>query len=179
MQNEIIAAAFNDRRSAGSAVDELRRIGIPDKAISVVSRHQSGDADLGQDRPDSKASGAVKGLGIGAGVGAVFGFAALAIPGAGPIIAAGALAETLGVVGFSAASGAVVGGMAGGTSRALMDYGVRKEDADYYARRVHDGAFVVLVDKRGVAAHEGTIRHVLKSAGGETSSSEQPVAASC
>lgn len=171
MEKKIIAAAFDNVKAAERAVRELRTAGIPDKAISVLHRrsHENGSDETPQHgAADDKASGTAKGLGIGAGVGAVFGLAALVIPGVGPFIAAGALAETIGIVGSSAVSGAIVGGTAGGLSGALLDYGFDEDEVGYYEDRVRQGGYLVSVDSRLTTASADTLRSILHQAGGET-----------
>jgi hypothetical protein len=59
----------------------------------------------------------------------------MAIPGVGPVVAAGWLASTL--------TGAVVGGATGGIIGALTEAGVSKEDADLYAEGLRRGGAVV------------------------------------
>jgi uncharacterized membrane protein len=61
----------------------------------------------------------------------------IAIPGIGPLVAAGVLATTL----VGAAGGSVVGGLIG----ALTDYGVSEEDAHLYSEAVRRGSSLVTV----------------------------------
>ena len=63
------------------------------------------------------------------------GLGLLAIPGLGPVVAAGWLAST--------ALGAAVGGAAGGLIGALTAAGVSKEDADIYAEGIRRGGTLV------------------------------------
>ncbi len=170
----IVSAVFDNQAQAESAISQLRANGVPDSAISIVAQH-AGDMETGHanvkdlDDHDNKASGMTKGALAGAGVGALFGLAALAIPGVGPFITAGALAETLGITGGAVASGALVGGTAGGLSALLMDYGVSHEDASFYEQRLQQGGVFVAVDTQGMAANEQVIRTTLQQAGGRTS----------
>jgi hypothetical protein len=59
----------------------------------------------------------------------------MAIPGVGPVVAAGWLVSTL--------AGAAAGGAAGGVLGALTQAGVSKEDADIYAEGLRRGGAVV------------------------------------
>jgi hypothetical protein len=59
----------------------------------------------------------------------------MAIPGVGPVVAAGWLVSTL--------AGAAAGGATGGIIGALTQAGVRKEDADLYAEGLRRGGAVV------------------------------------
>src|SRR5690606_27549025 len=74
---------------------------------------------------------------IGGTAGLVAGMASLAIPGLGPIIAAGPIAAAL--------TGAGVGAVAGGIIGALTNLGVHEDDAHYYAESVRRGGALVLV----------------------------------
>lgn len=173
MAREVASAVFDTRVEAERAVQDLRGVGVPDSSISVVSRDH--DEDLqdhdngGHGHADSKASGTAKGIGIGAGAGAIAGLAALAIPGAGPFLAAGAIGEALGIVGSAAATSAVVGGAIGGLTGALMDYGVSEEDARYYDEHISKGGVWVGVDLTSSRAGHGDVERILTSAGGHRS----------
>jgi hypothetical protein len=97
-------------------------------------------------------SGAAQGAGVGAGVGAALGgiggllvgLGALAIPGIGPVLAAGPLAAALGGV-AGAGAGAVAGGAAGGLVGALSEMGVNEEHAGYYAEGIRRGGTLVAI----------------------------------
>ena len=95
--------------------------------------------DRDHDGVDDRAEGAGKGAGIGAGIGGAAGLLAglglLAIPGLGPVVAAGWLAATA----VGAAAGAATGGIVG----ALTEAGVSKEDAPLYAEGVRRGGTLV------------------------------------
>lgn len=173
MNRRVTSAIFNSRSQAERAVSQLRIAGVHDRDISML--HQDSEKHRGtehnghdHDHTDNKASGGAKGAGIGAGVGAVAGLGALLIPGVGPFIALGAVAETLGVIGSAAATSALVGAAAGGIAGALMDYGVSKEDAEYYDRRIHEGGVWVGVDTANSSADPMMVRRIMTDAGGET-----------
>ena len=179
MNRRIASAVFDTRAQSERAVTELRSAGISDRDISVLHQdsdqhRSSGDREHGHS--DSKASGAAKGAGVGAGVGALAGLAALAIPGVGPFLAMGAVAETLGIIGSAAATSAVVGAAAGGIAGALMDYGVSEEDARYYDRRIHEGGVWVGVDTSNSAADPTLVQRILRDAGGQSAESARSVA---
>jgi hypothetical protein len=81
-----------------------------------------------------------KGAGIGAVIGGLggllVGLGALAIPGVGPVIAAGPL--------LAALTGAGVGAVAGGIVGALVDLGIPDEEANIYAEGLHRGNVLVI-----------------------------------
>lgn len=170
----IVSAVFDNQAQAEQALTQLRAQGIPDHAVSIIAQHAdhltTGHSDVKNlDDHDNKASGMAKGALAGAGVGALFGLAALAIPGVGPFITAGALAQALGVTGGAVASGAIVGGTAAGLSALLLDYGVGRDDAAYYEQRLHQGGVFVAVDVSDAPKHEAIVRTTLQQAGGRSS----------
>ena len=180
----IVAAMFRSHEQGERAVSELLEAGYPKEDISVISLDENhegrattrdGEGHVRHDDHDNKGSGALKGLGIGGGVGAVAGLAALAIPGVGPFIAAGAVAETLGVVGSAAAVSGAVGATAGGLTGALVDYGVSREHAEHYERRIREGGTFVAVDTSRSSADHAAVRAVLRAAGGESVDSDERV----
>src|SRR5258708_16743146 len=86
------AAPLYDTYDSGlSAVNALEASGIPHSDISIVSNNV--DNRYGKDRPTNAVEDAGKGAGIGAAVGGVggllTGLGLLAIPGIGPVVAAG------------------------------------------------------------------------------------------
>ncbi|MCV9967469.1 hypothetical protein OIU34_37190 [Pararhizobium sp. BT-229] len=133
-----VTGLFDHYSDATSAVKLLKAAGIPDSDISIVSNNADGrykDSDVGED--------AGAGAGIGAAVGGVggllTGLGIMAIPGVGPVVAAGWLAATA----AGAVAGAVVGGAAGGLIGALTDSGVDERDAHVYAEGVRRGGTLV------------------------------------
>ncbi|HSA57938.1 MAG TPA: hypothetical protein VLE53_19650, partial [Gemmatimonadaceae bacterium] len=107
-----------------------------------------------------------KGAAAGAGLGALFGLAALAIPGIGPFVTAGVLASALGATAGTVAAGAVVGGASGALAGAFAKAGYSKEEAEFYGPAVERGNILVAVD-----ADDGTedrARAILTRAGGHT-----------
>lgn len=135
-----VTGLFDDYSDAQAAVRELEAAGIPESNISIVANNPDG-------RYGDDDSGAAEGASAGAGLGAVAGGAGglltglgiMAIPGVGPVVAAGWLAATA----AGAAAGAVVGGAAGGLIGALTDSGVPGEDAHVYAEGVRRGGSLV------------------------------------
>lgn len=130
-----VSGLFDDSATAKDAVGKLEAVGIPSDDISIVSHHSENSSNAGED------------AGVGAGIGAALGGAGgllaglgmLAIPGVGPVVAAGWLAATA----AGAAGGAVVGGAAGGLIGALTGSGVSEEDAHVYAEGVRRGGTLV------------------------------------
>lgn len=145
-----ISRLYDDYDTAARAVDELERAGIPHSDISIVANNSEGwydsnrtgvtrRVDRDADGKDDRAEGARTGAGIGAAVGGLAGLLAglgmLAIPGLGPVVAAGWLVSTAAV--------AVAGGATGGIIGALTQAGVSEEDAHAYAEGVRRGGTLV------------------------------------
>ena len=96
MNNNLISAVFDSRSEAEAAAADLRSAGISDDSLSVIARREGAEGDYGDadtHEVKEKGEGLAKGV-IGGGVaGALLGIAALAIPGVGPLAAAGAIAS--------------------------------------------------------------------------------------
>jgi len=168
---QAVSAVFDHAADAQKAVDWLRDHRVPEAAISVVARRgddYSATGDLAHDDDEAAdeathaGSGALTGAGIGAAVGALFGLAAFAIPGAGPFITAGALANALGFAGGAAVSGAVVGGTAGALAGALTHWGMSEHEAHYYAGEVERGGTFVAVDTSQISLGRDEIMEVFR-----------------
>lgn len=180
MRKNIAAAVFEDCDHAEKAIHELRDAGVPNDAISVVQLHDDDDSDRrdGRERHeivddgDNKASGAAKGAATGAAVGAVAGIGALLIPGIGPFIAGGALAQAIGTAGSAAVASGALGATAGGLTGALVDYGIDREHAGYYEKRIREGGVFVAVDTSENPSAYAPARGILRAAGGQSAETE-------
>ena len=120
MNQNIISAVFDDRSEAEAAVNELRSAGVETDNLSIIGRdeEQTSVRDGTGEVVEGDATGdAVKGALGGAGIGALLGVAALAIPGVGPLVAAGAIASS--AIPSAAAIGAGAGALAGGLTGLL------------------------------------------------------------
>jgi uncharacterized membrane protein len=137
-----ITALYDRREDAQKALREVQNIGIAREDISLIASDAAGEYSRyhGRDFPTEEvehdaAAGAAEGAAVGGIGGLVVGLAALAIPGVGPILAAGPIASALVAGGIGAGVGAVTGGLVG----ALTDLGVDEERAGYYAEGVRRG----------------------------------------
>jgi hypothetical protein len=152
-----VSGLFDAYKDAEIAVNALERSGVPSEQISIISN--------AADDHDSDDSGAANGASTGAGLGAVIGGAGglltglgmIAIPGVGPVVAAGWLAATA----VGAVAGAVAGGAAGGLIGALIDSGIPEADAHVYAEGVRRGGTLVTakVDDAVALNAETILRH--------------------
>ena len=127
--SKTVISTFPNQEAAEKAVNTLRQQGY-DKEISVIAQDKE-QQNNGQ--PDTVTDGTSTGGVLGGLAGLAVGAGALAIPGIGPIIAAGPIAGLL--------SGAAAGGIAGG----LVDYGIPKERSEYYEQKVKQGHALVSV----------------------------------
>jgi uncharacterized protein (TIGR02271 family) len=138
-----VIGLFDNSSQAQTAVERMISDGIDRDQISLVTRDS--DHDKTRDDTTEHTSGAVKGAGVGAALGGVggliAGIAGLAIPGIGPILAAGPIAAAIG----GALGGATLGAAAGGLIGALTDMGVPEEDARRYEDHVRQGKVLVTV----------------------------------
>ena len=171
MNSNIVSAVFDSHSEAEAAVRELRQAGVADSALSVIARQGGdggdyGDADTHEVK--EKGEGLLKGALGGGAVGALLGIAALAIPGVGPLAAAGAIAAS--AVPEAAAIGAGVGALTGGLTGLLTKHGVSDEDAEYYEGRIHDGGVFVSVDTGEAGIDRERAQDILYRSGGHSAS---------
>jgi hypothetical protein len=146
-----ISRLYNTHAEARAAVQALENAGIKHNDISILASNadnwyaKDGKPTLVPDRDldgsDDRKEGAAAGAGIGAAVGGTAGLLAglglMAIPGVGPVVAAGWLVATL--------TGAAAVGTAGGIIGALTQAGVSSDDADVYAESIRRGGALVSV----------------------------------
>jgi hypothetical protein len=137
-----VIGLYDRLEDAQNAVSELVSAGFPREDISIVAADTEGKFKtyVGESSAEG-GEGVATGAGIGAAVGGLggllIGIGALAIPGIGPVLAAGPLASAL----IGAGVGAVTGGLLG----ALVDAGVPEEQANLYAEGVRRGGTLVKV----------------------------------
>jgi hypothetical protein len=136
---------FEDTAEARGAIDALKDAGFAGEHISVLAPDREDTRavaeETGARAGEDAAKGAVAGGILGGLGGWLVGIGALAIPGVGPFLAAGAFATALG----GAAIGAGVGAIAG----ALVGMGVPEEHAKYYEGEVKSGRTLVTVSADG------------------------------
>jgi hypothetical protein len=135
-----ITGLFDDYADGRAAVTALEAAGIPSNDISIVSNNATGQqVDDSSDVGEKAGAGAGIGAVVGGAGGLLTGLGLMAIPGVGPVVAAGWLAATA----AGALAGAVAGGAAGGLIGALTDSGVPEEHAHVYAEGVRRGGTLV------------------------------------
>ena len=140
---QTVVGLMDTIEEAHKVVQDLIDSGFNRDDISIMSRKDEEAEGIAEEKETTSGigSGTAKGAGAGAALGGiaglVVGVTGLAIPGVGPIVAAGPLAATL--------AGAGIGAVAGGIVGALTDLGVPEEDAHYYAEGVRRGGVLVTV----------------------------------
>ena len=143
---QTVVGIFDGQHDAEKALNELKDVGLMPDQVSVVAKDTSETKSMVEG--SSMGGAETSGIGTGALLGGLFGGAAgwlvgigaLAIPGIGPIVAAGALATTLG--------GAAVGAAAGGLIGALVGAGIPEEDARTYETHVKEGRILITAHAR-------------------------------
>jgi len=142
-----LTRSYDSHETARSVVEQLEAAGVSSSDISLVGR----DGNSGE---TNAAEGAGLGAGVGGAAGLLAGLGIMAIPGIGPVVAAGWLAST--------AAGAVAGAAAGGLVGSFVKEGHDREEAEYYAETVRRGGSVVSV--RVEPEHEATVSAILDGA---------------
>lgn len=165
-KNTSVFGIYPTRVAAEECVDALRRAGFRSADISALFPDNAGTKDFAFEKntkaPEGTAAGAASGAVVGGVLGWLAGIGMLAIPGIGPLLAAGPIVAAL------AGAGAV--GVAGGVVGALVGLGMPEYEALRYEGRVKHGAILMSVhcdDSTWVKRAE----EILKSTGAEDISS--------
>lgn len=150
--SETIYARFDDYKLAEKAVGAMLDHGLDKEDVTLMmpgGSIQSGaehDAHAKQGITTTTGadatSGAAKGAGVGAILGALGALAALTIPGFGVVIGGGALATALSTAVGTAVAGAVAGGMTG----FLQDQGIDEPVARKYEDALKNGGAVLALN---------------------------------
>ena len=139
---QVITRLYDNYDTALHAALALKEAGFSDEDVSIVANRANtpyGEQDTSV-AADDAGTGATFGGAIGAAAGLMAGMGVLAIPGIGPVVAAGWLASTLAV----GAAGAVAGGVTGGIVGALANTGT-EEEIQVYAESIRRGDTLVTV----------------------------------
>ena len=161
-KNTAVYGIYNSREAAEGAVDRLLAANFRNEDISVLLQDNVGTKDFAHEKhtkaPEGATTGAVAGGVIGGTLGALIGLGALAIPGVGPLIAAGPIIGALTGLG----SGGVVGGLIG----ALVGLGIPEYEAKRYEGRIKQGGILLSVHCDD-ANWVDKAKHVLRETGAE------------
>src|SRR3954470_5171861 len=140
-KNTAAFGIYRDRISVDNAVDTLRAADFRNTDISVLFPENEGTKDFAVEKqtkaPEGTTAGATSGAVIGGGLGWLAGIGALAIPGVGPLIAAGPIVAAL--------AGAGAGGAVGGLLGALVGMGIPEYEAKRFEGAVKNGGTLVSV----------------------------------
>jgi len=148
-----VVGTYDNIQTAYAVANDLISAGYSRNDISVVASDPKSeyapylDANY-VDTSDDVAKGAGLGAAIGGLGGLLVGLGALAIPGVGPVIAAGPLLATL--------TGAGVGAVTGGIVGALVDMGIPDEEAHIYSEGLRRGHILVIAQVPDASANAVT-----------------------
>ena len=130
-----VCRVYDSYAQARATVEALEKAGFASSDISLVANKYVSKEYADVQEVSDAATGAGIGGALGGGAGLLAGLGLLAIPGLGPVVAAGWLASTA----IGVAAGAVAGGLVG----ALVDAGVDREHAEVYSEAVRRGGTMV------------------------------------
>lgn len=141
MAKKSVFCLARDMGQAERIVDELKAAGFSNNDISALLPDKCSTKEFAHEKGTKAPEGAVTGAGTGGVLGGVLGWLAgigsLAIPGVGPLIAAGPI--------MAALSGAAVGATAGGLIGALVGMGIPEYEAKRYESRLREGRILLSV----------------------------------
>lgn len=140
-KNVSVFGIYANRENAENAVDRLIAESFRQEDISVLLQDNVGTKDFAHEKhtkaPEGATTGAVAGGVIGGALGLLAHVGVLAIPGLGPLIAAGPIIAALTGIG----SGGVVGGVIG----AMVGIGIPEYEAKRYEGRIKAGGILLSV----------------------------------
>lgn len=152
-----VVGTYDNIQTAYDVANDLVAAGYSRNDISIVANDRdSAYSPYVNPKVDTKVVKTSDDVGTGAGIGAAIGgiggllvgLGALAIPGIGPVVAAGPL--------LAALTGAGVGAVAGGIVGALVDLGIPDEEANLYAEGLHRGDILVIAQVPDASANAVT-----------------------
>jgi len=165
MSKSIFCIASRDAQ-ADRIVEDLRLAGFSPNDISVLFPDKTSTKNFAHEKntkaPEGAVTGAGTGLAVGAALGWLAGIGSLAIPGVGPLIAAGPI--------MAALSGAAVGGAVGGLAGALVGMGIPEFEAKRYEGRIKSGNILISVHSES-SEESSNAKKIFERAGAEDISS--------
>jgi hypothetical protein len=161
-----VFAIYSTRSATEQAVNTLMDAGFIANDISVLLPENLGSREIGTEKSSKAPEGATTGAGTGAvlggSLGLLAGIGALAIPGVGPLIAAGPIMATL--------AGMGVGGTVGGLAGALIGAGIPEFEAKRYQGAIQKGGILVSVHC-ATSEQIDRAKHIFQGSGGQDVSS--------
>jgi hypothetical protein len=165
-KNTAVFGIYRTPEDAERAVDALMGAGFASGAISVLLPDNESTRAFAHHKdtkaPEGTTAGVTTGGVIGGALGVLAGIGALAIPGVGPLIAAGPIVAGL--------AGLGVGGAVGGLVGALIGMGIPEYEAKRYEGRVKDGGTLLSVHC-DTSDQVSRAKDLLKSSGAQDISS--------
>lgn len=147
---------------AEQIVQQLQLAGFSANDISVLMADKGGTRDFAVQHntkaPEGAATGATTGAVLGGVAGWLAGIGTLAIPGLGPLIAAGPI--------MAALSGAAAGGAVGGITGSLIGMGIPEFEAKKYEGRVNSGSVLISVHSEN-GTETDKAKRIFEAAGAE------------
>ena len=141
MSKKSVFCLAQDEVQASNIVESLKNAGFSNNDISVLLPDKSSTREFAHKKATKAPEGAAAGVGTGAVLGGTLGWlagiGALAIPGVGPLIAAGPI--------MAALSGAAVGGATGGLIGSLVGMGIPEYEAKRYESQLREGRILISV----------------------------------
>jgi hypothetical protein len=134
---QTLTKVYERHEVARLVVSELETAGFPSSSISLLANKVISDQYADVDEASEAGTGAGLGATVGGAAGLLAGLGVLAIPGLGPVVAAGWLASTV--------VGAVAGGVTGGLVGALVEADVPEDHAHVYSEAVRRGGTLLSV----------------------------------
>ncbi|MCC7207982.1 MAG: hypothetical protein IT323_11795 [Anaerolineae bacterium] len=175
-----VVGLFEQSRDAHRAVSALLDAGYSRESISLLasdasneySRYLNRSGDVATEAGDDVTAGEGAGFGavVGALTGVLVGLTSLAIPGIGPVLAAGPLVGAL----TGGTVGAVAGAATGGLVAGLIKTGVPESEAERYASAIQEGGMLLVVeapDDRAAFAYD-----IMREYGAHDGGSNRPMA---
>jgi hypothetical protein len=161
-KNTAVFGIYATAADAERAVDTLIAAGFPNQDISVLMPDTRTTRDFAHEKdtkaPEGTTVGVTTGGVVGGALGVLVGLGALAIPGLGPLVAAGPIVAGLAGLG----AGGAVGGLVG----ALVGMGIPEYEAKRYEGRVKDGGVLLSVHCNSAEAVRRA-KHTLEGTGAE------------
>lgn len=153
---------FRTEMQAEQTVNKFLGAGWANDDISVLLQDNKGTKDFAHKKdtkaPEGTTTGATTGGVIGGAIGLMAGLGALAIPGVGPLIAAGPIMATLAGIG----AGGAVGGLVG----ALVGMGIPEYEAKRYEGHIKEGG--ILLSAHCVTSDQvSRAKNILEQAGAQ------------
>ena len=139
--NKAVFGIAHNFAQANTLVARLQESGFASSDISILAPDTEGRHDFSHVKetkaPEGLATGATAGGVIGGVLGILAGIGALAIPGAGPFIAAGPIMAALSGLGIGATTGGVIG--------SLVGLGIPEFEARLYEEKLKQGNYLISV----------------------------------